>query len=230
MTEHEKHLYMRLLLIATLLVVPMLILTGWAWLVLPSDLTALVYWKSGSPMGEEVEKAAALLTLPASMLIGSILFAVLPWIEPRRGNLRRSMKAYVVTAITVLGFMAVTHTLTIISLFIGDLPLERIILPGTGVVLMVVGNYLGKVRSNFFFGFRTPWTLSSDLSWNKTHRAAGRAFMAYGIVLFLIGFLPNPVIWVSIASGVLIAAVVVLAIYSFIVWRNDPNKQRTGYE
>ena len=52
-----------------------------------------------------------------------------------------------------------------------------------GVMLIVMGNFMGKIRSNFVFGMRTPWTLSSELSWNKTHRLTGKLFMLWGLVV-----------------------------------------------
>ena len=49
-----------------------------------------------------------------------------------------------------------------------------------GRLFIVLGNVLGKVRSNFMFGVRTPWTLASDPRWNKTHRLVGRLFVLLG--------------------------------------------------
>ena len=80
-------------------------------------------------------------------------------------------------------------------------PAMVVLLAAVGLVLMVVGNYLGKVRSNFFFGIRTPWTLSSELSWNRTHRLAGRLLVALGLVTVATPVFP----WaglVALAAGV----------------------------
>ena len=50
---------------------------------------------------------------------------------------------------------------------------------------------MGQIRSNFMMGIRTPWTLSSDLAWEKTHRLGGWLFMVAG-ALMIVGswFLP----------------------------------------
>jgi len=71
---------------------------------------------------------------------------------------------------------------------------------------------------NWFIGIRTPWTLSSDRVWEKTHRVGGRALVAGGLAI-LIAALVIPQ-W---AHHVLIAVAVVCSVgtvlYSYITWR-----------
>ena len=90
---------------------------------------------------------------------------------------------------------------------------------------MLMGNYMGKIRSNFTFGVRTPWTLTSELSWNKTHRLIGRLFFATGL-LTLIAALIGLESWVVgfILAGTF-GSLIVAMVYSYIVWRNDPAAQ-----
>ena len=78
---------------------------------------------------------------------------------------------------------------------------------------MIIGNYLGKVRSNFFFGIRTPWTLSSERSWNRTHRLGGRLFFGLGLVAVVTPIFPWAGV-VALAVGVPVA-IVFLVIYSY---------------
>ena len=49
----------------------------------------------------------------------------------------------------------------------------------------ILGNYMWKIRRNYFVWIRLPWTLEDDEIWNKTHRFWGKAFMLSGIVLIL---------------------------------------------
>ncbi|MFB0965292.1 MAG: SdpI family protein [Patescibacteria group bacterium] len=54
-----------------------------------------------------------------------------------------------------------------------------------------MGNYLGKVRSNFFLGIRTPWTLSDETVWNRTHRFAAKTFVFAGILVAALSAWPE---------------------------------------
>jgi uncharacterized membrane protein len=100
---------------------------------------------------------------------------------------------------------------------------------GTGAMFLVMGNYLGKVRSNYVFGVRTPWTLASELSWNKTHRLAGRMFVACGALLIVAALTGiSGTLLLSILIGSISVAVIIPTVYSYFVWRNDPQKATSG--
>jgi len=91
---------------------------------------------------------------------------------------------------------------------------------------VVIGNVLGKVRSNFMFGIRTPWTLTSYRSWNRTHRLGGRLMVALGLVVIgatALGLRGEPLFAiVGGGGGTLVVGVVV---YSYLAWRADPDRR-----
>ena len=93
-------------------------------------------------------------------------------------------------------------------------------------MFLVIGYYMGRIRSNFMVGIRTPWTLTSELSWQKTHLWGGRAFMLLGVLLALTGFFPASGWWIGVLMGGMLAMVVGLFVYSYLVWKDDPNAER----
>ncbi len=88
------------------------------------------------------------------------------------------------------------------------------------IALMFIffGNYLPKIRQNPTLGIKIPWTLNSEENWNRTHRMAGKMWVAGGILLLFTIFLP-----MKIASWIWLISLVVLAgipmIYSFYLHR-----------
>lgn len=86
------------------------------------------------------------------------------------------------------------------------------------------GNYLGKMRSNFFIGLRTPWPLSSERSWRRTHRWAGRVFVAVGLAMAVSALTPAPGQAMLALTGVLLLACLALVAYSYVVWRGDAER------
>ena len=105
--------------------------------------------------------------------------------------------------------------------------ISRVVLIGIGALFIVIGNYLPKVRPNYLMGIRTPWTLTSDLSWQKTHRLGGRLFVLEGLVLIVLGLIAVAAwLGVLIVAGIAIMLVVVFA-YSYRVWKADPAKRTT---
>jgi uncharacterized membrane protein len=97
-----------------------------------------------------------------------------------------------------------------------------------GAMFVVIGNFLGKTRSNWFFGIRTPWTLSSDRSWTLTHRLGGWLFIGTGLAVIVATALLGPDISLWIMLGLLLTGVVGLFAYSYVAWRDDPARRENG--
>ena len=157
------------------------------------------------------------------------LFAAIPRIEPRRRNLERSASAYRTTATAVVVFLGVAQGVVVFASLGGSLPMNVIVGLGVGLLFVVMGNVMATVRSNFMFGVRTPWTLTSDLSWDRTNRLVGRLFVIAGLTLIVLTFTGNAelIVWVMVGW---IAVILVGGFwYSYRVWASDPNRrQRLG--
>jgi len=163
------------------------------------------------------------LLLPAVIAGGvSLLFYVLPAIEPRRQGLERSQGLY------LWGWVALLVMSLLIQLAVVSVALEwaiagtRFMLAGIGIVFLMIGNQLGKSRSMYMMGFRTPWTLASEEVWIKTHRLAGKLMASGGGLLLLATFVPLP----GDAVAVLLLAVIAVGVglpvlYSYVLWRRE---------
>ena len=93
-----------------------------------------------------------------------------------------------------------------------------------------MGNYLGAVRSNFFFGVRTPWTLSSELSWERTNPLAGRLLVPLGLIVALMALAGWALAGLATFIALLVAAMPVAIAYSCRVWRDDPQRSDIGHQ
>ena len=68
------------------------------------------------------------------------------------------------------------------------LPVGGLISAGIGLIFIFIGNYMPRIRPNYTFGIRLPWTLANETVWYKTHRVGGALLMAAGIVQTLLFF------------------------------------------
>jgi uncharacterized membrane protein len=225
----EPSIGLRRPLVATLIALAVeLGLAGYGFSRVPPGARVAVHWDAtGHPNGYG-EASLAFLLVPGLTVAISALLAWLPSIEPRRRNLNLSGTAYRTTWMSVLFLMAGVQVVIVLSAtgWAQTEVLARLGPAGVGLVLMVVGNYLGKVRSNFFFGIRTPWTLSSELSWNRTHRLGGRLLVALGLVTVATPVFPWAGV-VALAAGVP-AVILFLFVYSYVEWKRDPAKVPMG--
>lgn len=206
----------------------MFILSAYGWLHVPADQRIPVHWGVNGQPDRYGSKFEGLLSIPLVSCFLLALFLAIPWLEPRRLNLERSQKAYKAITIALFLFMLIIQGMMVFSALGHRFDITHIVPTGVGLLFLLIGNYMGKMRSNFFMGIRTPWTLSSDLSWNKTHRLGGKLFAGFGVLMMILPWLVGG----SVLFGVLISsiAIVVLVpiVYSYVVWKSDPDKQTAG--
>lgn len=199
--------------------------------------SAAVYEKLPDPMpthwnlAGEVDGWTALpwgaFLLPLMLLAAAAIFHVVPLIDPRKANYAKFKGTYEILIITIMTFMVGVHLLVLASAIGMNVSLHRLMPIGVGALLMVIGNLLPRTRPNWFIGIRTPWTLSSDRVWERTHRFGGHLFVAAGAVTVVAAvFAPRLAIPVLIGSAVALSVGVLL--YSYIIWKQDSDRNKTG--
>lgn len=200
----------------------------WAYTQLPPDAQIPVHWGMDGEPDRYGGKFEALGAIPLVSLGLCLLLAVIPAIEPRGMNLARSRKPYMAVWAATLILMGVLHGAIILTAMGHSIQMGRVVLIGVGLLFVIVGNYLPKVQSNFMMGVRTPWTLSSERSWYKTHRAAGWVFVLTGAFMIVLGFVAPVGRLVLLPLFIMVPGILATVVYSWWVWRNDPNKAPRG--
>jgi uncharacterized membrane protein len=205
----------------------MLLLSAWAWFQLPADARVPIHWGPDGQVDGYADKTIGLLLLPLTTLGVAALLWVIPVIEPRRANFEKSGKAYGAIWVAVVLMLAAIDVVAVAAALGVELDMTLIVLTPTGTLFIVIGNYLPKVRSNYMMGIRTPWTLTSDRSWDRTHRVGGRLFVVEGIVFILVGLLrPAPEVMFVVLIGGIVLMPVIVFVYSYRVWKADPAKRQ----
>lgn len=149
-----------------------------------------------------------------------LLFA-LRRIDPRRAHYQRFEGTYWVILNVIAITMAAFQVLTL-GLALGwPIDMGRAITVTVGLLFVGLGNYLPRIRSNWWIGIRTPWTLESETVWRETHRVAGWTFVAAGLAL-VAGGLFVPAGTREWASGIALAiGVAVPFVYSYLAFRRE---------
>jgi uncharacterized membrane protein len=183
-----------------------------------------VHWDlSGQPdrFGGKLE---GLLGLPLVALGIYALLLALPRIDPRRAHYDSFRVVYAVLRTALVGLFFAIAVFTHLWIRGHTIDVNRFVPVLVGLLVLIVGGCLPRLQSNWFVGVRTPWTLSSEESWRRTHRLAGRLFVAAGAIIIVLSLLwPHAGVWVI--SCTVVPAVVASVVSSYFVWRDDPARQ-----
>jgi len=207
----------------------------WAWALTLASLTAgaiaiyivgpdaqiPVHWNAAGQADRHDGALFGLLFIPAIQILTLLLFSALKFIEPRYKNLEKSGKALQAIILAITAFMLLVQAMLIGQALGYQFARINLIFGGVGLMFMVMGNYFGKLRSSFFIGIRTPWTLSSETVWKKTHRLGGKLFILAGGILLLASLLQQESQLATTMIFVVVPAALIPTAYSWYLWRME---------
>jgi uncharacterized membrane protein len=158
--------------------------------------------------------------MPIVLLATYALMRALPAIDPRGSNYAKFGGAFEGIIVSIMLFMLGMHIIILRAALGYPVAVQRVVPVGIGVLFVVIGNLLPRARPNWFVGIRTPWTLSSDRVWEKTHRVGGHVFVAGGILIVLGALAMQQ--WAHIVLiAVILACTATVLIYSYLEWKRE---------
>jgi uncharacterized membrane protein len=195
---------------------------GW---MLPGGAEVAVHWGLDGRPDRFLPKLQALLAMPITAAVTAAILAGVPFLEPRGGNLARSATFYLRAWIGSLLLAALAHGALVAVALGASLDVTRVVAVGTAVFVAALGDSLAKSRSNFMAGIRTPWTLSSDLSWEMAHRWTGRLLVATGVAAAVSSLAGPPAAGIALLVAGTFGSLGAGAAISYVYWRRDPERR-----
>ncbi|MES2177418.1 MAG: SdpI family protein [Gemmatimonadota bacterium] len=180
-----------------------------------------VHWAmDGQPNGW-MPRVIGAFVAPLGMIAIWVVLRVVPVIDPRRENYAKFERAYDITIAAALTLLFAIHVITIAWSLGLPVPIARAAPVLSGVLFLVIGNVMPLARSNFMFGVRTPWTLSNERVWARTHRLAGYTMTAAGLFMIIGGLLLPQDAAMAVIVGSVGAAVIAPVVYSYLTWKRE---------
>jgi len=174
------------------------------------------HWGLNGPPDRYTDKPWGPFVLPLTMVGLYVVLSLLPAISPRGFRMEQFRRTYEVIKATIMGFLFLIMVMAHLAALGKVVAVGQFIFAAVGLLLLVLGNYMGKVTKNFFVGIRTPWTLASDEVWLRTHRLGGKLFVLAGLVLIVCAIAGLGLIPGLVAIG---AASLIPVIYSYVIYR-----------
>lgn len=189
------------------------------WNQLPEQMAS--HWNTNDQVDGYMPKFWGVFLMPLVTLGMFALFIVLPNMDPLKANIAQFRGAFNLFIVLIVAFMLYIHGLTLAwSLGYQDFKMSAAMLPFLGILFIFIGYLLRQAKRNFFIGIRTPWTLSSDMVWDKTHQLGSILFMVSGALAFVGSFLGGMMaFWLLFVP--LMGSTLFLVIYSYVLYRNE---------
>lgn len=196
------------------------VLVAIAWPYLPERIPG--HWG----LNGQIDRYDAPATLWLMCAIGPLLslgFQFLPRLDPKRENYEKFQPYYDFFGplVPLLLLLCIAVTLSE-SLWPGQINVARAIGLMVGVLFLIIGNIMGKVKTNWFMGFRTPWALSDPDVWNKTQRLGGWTFFLSGLSALVLSLLAPEEIFFVVFFAILIVGLVLTYVMSW-KWFREKN-------
>ena len=181
-----------------------------------------VHWGiTGEPnrYGSKMEQ----LTLSALPLVLFLFLNYLPSIDPKKESYKKHTGAFSIINFVIILFLIITNLLGLFSALGYNIHFQKVVPVLLGILFIVLGNFMTQLRHNYFFGFRTPWTLASEYVWKKTHRFGGYVFVVIGLVPLSSIFIGSMGMYLFL--GAMLIGMALILIYSYLVFKREKHEE-----
>lgn len=212
---NRKKLTKELLLIVLTLLPVVYLLVNWSAL---PELVPIHFDARGEP--NSYGSRMVYVWLPLGIYF---LMLLLPKIDPRRANYALFEESYYKLRLIMAIFIGFINSAVIWGIVHQANGIHRFMPLTIFFLLMLIGNYLGNIRPNYFVGIKVPWTLNSDEVWTRTHKLAGKLWFWGSLAAILLYFVVGDLRWVLFP--LLAVLVVVPIVYAYIIYQKAGDKK-----
>ncbi len=181
------------------------------------------HWNAAGQVDDYMSKFWGVWMMPLITLGITLLLAAIPSIDPLKANIEQFRNLYNVFIVGFVAYMLYVYALTLAAALGVQFNMSYMLIPAVGLLFIGISFLIEKAKRNFFIGIRTPWTLSSDEVWEKTHKLGAVTFRIGGGLVILSAFFGENGIWLLMPS-IFIAALtpVIYSYFLFAELQNSP--------
>ena len=209
----------RLTLSITIVLLAVFLVVGLAaWKFLPDPMAS--HWNVNDQVDNTMPKFWGVFLMPILAVGMFVLFLVIPHIDPLKANIAQFRQAFNLFIVLILLFLGYIWILSIAwNLGYTNFRMSSAMLPALGILFLFIGWLFRRAKRNFFIGIRTPWTLSSETVWDKTHQLGSILFMISGVLALIGSLFGKNAIWFVMLP--LLGSALFLVVYSYVLYQRE---------
>jgi len=166
------------------------------------------HWNAKGEVDGYMSKFWGIFLMPIVSLGLFFMFLIIPRIDPLKKNIEKFRKYFDSFVVLIILFLFYIFLLSVFWNLGARFNMSKVILPAMGILFFYIGVLLKHAKRNWFIGIRNPWTLSSDIVWDKTHKLGSKLFKIAGVVSLIGIFFPSISIWLVLIP------VIVFSVYT----------------
>ena len=206
---------MQLILSSAIILLPMI--AGLCmWNILPDIITT--HWGLEGYADGFSSKALTVFFLPLTLLVTHLLCIGLTSLDKKGAGQNSKVLNMIIWIIPVTSLI-LSGMMYALALGI-DISVDFFVRILLGLTFIIMGNYLPKCTQNRTIGVRVKWTLQNEENWNKTHRFAGKVWVAGGIFALASMCVPLENFTFVFFAGIMVFAISPV-LYSYIYYRKQ---------
>ncbi len=210
-----------LMIVTSILIVLPIFVGLLLWNKLPDQVP--YHWGINGEVDGWASKPVAVFVLPVILLVMQWVCILATGLDPKAKNVTTTkMMGIVLWIIPVLNLFL--HVMVWLAAFGREVNMETVMPLFMGTLFVVIGNYLPKCKQSYTMGIKLPWTLNDEENWNKTHRLAGKLWVAGGLLSMLCALLPGVASFIVMMS-ILLVMCVIPTVYSYRLYKKNQKEE-----
>jgi len=178
-----------------------------------------IHWNVKGEVDNYGSKAFGTFYLPILNVIMYFLLIALPRFDPKRANYSKFDSSYLTIRYSLHLFFALLFGVTAAASLGFPVNIDKWIPGGVAVLFIVMGNVMGRVRHNYFVGFKYPWTLANEEVWRRTHQLGAKLMVLGGFAALLgVIFTEGSASFMILMIGILVP-VIITTVYSYVIYK-----------
>lgn len=179
-----------------------------------------IHWNVHGEVDDYGSRMFGTFFLPILNIALYLMFVIMPNFDPKRENYKKFESSYYVIRLTMHLLFAFLFGITAAASLGYPLNVGKWIAAAVAIMFIVMGNTMGRIRHNYFVGFKFPWTLANEEVWKKTHQMGAKAMVLGGVVA-LLGILltEGTMSFVILMAGIFIPMIFMTA-YSYLLYKS----------
>lgn len=177
------------------------------------------HWNAQGQVDGYMSKFWGLFLMPIISVGMLLLFILIPRIDPLKSNIQQFRKYYDGFVVLIVVFLFYLYLLTIFWNSGYTFNMITFLSPAFAILFYYSGILIENAKMNWFIGIRTPWTLSSDKVWDKTHKIGGKWFKIAGLLALIAVFFETAAIFFIIVPVIIVSIYTVA--YSYFEYQKE---------